>query len=103
MPKLKKSGVTRWGWTTGMYLAMGTAYAKISKAFTPYITWENLIMFKHNWSTHKNKAMNKSIFSCASKDKIYCTTASLITRVEIAGEVQVEGITGSRIEYRTKN
>ena len=67
------------------------AYSKISKAYEPYITRENLIMLKHKWSTQKNEAMNKSVSSYAPKDKAYCLTPSLATRVEIAGAVQVAG------------
>ena len=65
------------------------AYSKISKAYEPYITRDNLIMLKHKWSTQKNEAMNKSVSSYAPKDKPYCSTPSLATRVEITEAVQM--------------
>ena len=67
------------------------AYSKISKAFEPYISRDNLKMLNHEWSTQKNEAMNKSVSAYAPKDRTYCSTPSLSTRVEIAGAVQVAG------------
>ena len=46
-------------------------------------------MLRHEWSTHKNEAMNKGVASYAPKDKTYSTTMSLVTRVEMAGAVQI--------------
>jgi hypothetical protein len=67
------------------------AYAKISKAFAPYITRDMLAMLHHNWSTQRNEAMNKSVTSFAPKDKTFSLTTSLLTRVNIAGAMHNKG------------
>ena len=46
-------------------------------------------MLKHKWNTHTNELMNKSAVSYAPKEKTYCTTTSLVTRIEMAGAVQI--------------
>ena len=78
----------------GYYRSKNThqaTYAKIFKVYEPYISRDNLEMLKHKWSTHKNEAINKRITSYTPKDKTYCTTTSLVTRVEMTGAVQIEG------------
>ena len=48
-------------------------------------------MLHHNWSTQTNEALNKSVSSYAPKDRTFCSTKSLMTRVSIAAGVQVQG------------
>ena len=50
-----------------------------------------LKMLNHNWSTQKNKSLNKGVTSYAPKDRQFLKTISLDTRVAITGATQVCG------------
>ena len=67
------------------------AYSQICKRYQPYITAASLTMLHHQWSTQTNEALNKSVSSYAPKDRTFCSTQSLATRVSIAAAVQIAG------------
>ena len=60
----------------------------------PYLDDDKLRMLAHPWSTQRNEALNNSVASYAPKNKSFCRTTSLKTRVGIASAVMVLGYEG---------
>ena len=52
---------------------------------------DQLKMLWHEYDTNVNEAMNRSVSSFAPKDRIFCRTMSLETRISIAAGVQICG------------
>ena len=67
------------------------SYETIPIVFTEYITRENLMMLHHPFSTQQNEALNRSVSSCAPKDRTFSTTPFFKTRVNVAEAIQVKG------------
>ena len=60
-------------------------------AYSPCITPENMKQVYHWWNTQKNKAINTYVTSYAPKGKTYSKNNSLLSRVSIAGGIQILG------------
>ena len=66
-------------------------YEQIMMAVSPYITREMLTMLWHTYDTNLNEAMNRSVSAFAPKDRTFCRSMSLTTRISIAAGVQLVG------------
>ena len=63
----------------------------MTTSFKTYITPDMMKQLNHPHSTNPNESMNTSVAAFAPKGKTYSLTASLDTRVAIAGAIQVVG------------
>ena len=59
-------------------------YLQCEEIMACFLTKERLRECHHQMSSQKNKAMNKSIMRYAPKDKMYCRTMGLTSRINIA-------------------
>ena len=66
-------------------------YHQIAGAIAPYLTDDKLKQLAHPWSTQLNESLNNSVASFAPKNKNFCGTTSLKTRVGIAGAIMALG------------
>ena len=66
-------------------------YHQLLDALEPFIKEDMLKMLWHRYDTNVNEAMNRSVSSFAPKDRTFCRTMSLQTRVSIAAGVQILG------------
>ena len=66
-------------------------YGQIMESVLPFISRHMVSMLWHTHDTNLNKAMNRSVSSFAPKDRTFCKTMSLQTRVSIAAGVQILG------------
>ena len=66
-------------------------YHDIMEALKPFMDEDQLKMLWHEYDTNVNEAMNRSVSSFAPKDRTFCRTMSLETRISIAAGVQICG------------
>ena len=66
-------------------------YNEFMMIYSKYITPDMLQMLQHNFSTHKNKALNHSVAAVAPKGKDYSQSSSLQTRVKLTAGAQIVG------------
>ena len=66
-------------------------YYQIMDALKPFFTKDLLQMLWHQSDTNLNEAMNRSVSAFTPKDRTFCRTMSLETRVGIAAAVQIVG------------
>jgi hypothetical protein len=66
-------------------------YLKCVEVIEKFITKEHLQECHHNTSSQKNEAMNKSLMRYVPKDKTYCKTMSLTSRLSIAISIDTLG------------
>ena len=66
-------------------------YQQIMQCVLPFISRDMVSMLWHTHDTNLNEAMNRSVSSFAPKDRTFCRTMSLQTRVSIAAGVQILG------------